>query len=48
MPAKTINFKLNQKVEVNIGDPIDASKYNLDNKEELIDYTRERIKELIE
>ena len=48
LPAKTINFKLNQKVEVNIGDPIDASKYNLDNKEELIDYTRERIKELIE
>ena len=47
LPPKTTKFKINQPVEVNIGDPIDASEYNLDNKEQLISKTRNAIKELI-
>ena len=36
LPAKTIKFKLNQKAENHIGQPINAEEFTLDNKEELI------------
>ena len=36
LPAKTIKFKLNQKAEIHIGQPINAEEFTLDNKEELI------------
>jgi 1-acyl-sn-glycerol-3-phosphate acyltransferase len=46
IPAKTYDFYLNQTAEVHIGEPIDASQFRLDNKEELINITRESIKKL--
>lgn len=36
LPAKTLNFSLHQKVDVVIGNPIDASQYTLEQKDELI------------
>ncbi|MDF1684679.1 MAG: lysophospholipid acyltransferase family protein [Legionellaceae bacterium] len=46
IPAKTYDFYLNQTGEVHIGEPIDASQFSLDNKEELIELTRKSIKKL--
>lgn len=48
LPAKTFSFSLNQNIEVNIGDPIDASKYNMETRDELIEVTRNSIQKLIE
>jgi len=48
LPAKTFDFSLNQNVTVTIGDPIDASKYTMDNRDDLIKFTRESIISLIE
>ena len=36
LPARTRRFRLHQQAEVHIGKPIDASKYELDNKDALI------------
>jgi 1-acyl-sn-glycerol-3-phosphate acyltransferase len=36
LPARTLRFNLGQHAEVHIGQPIDASAYTLENKEELI------------
>jgi 1-acyl-sn-glycerol-3-phosphate acyltransferase len=36
LPARSLKFSLNQKVDVIIGQPIDASEYNLEQKEELM------------
>jgi len=47
IPAKTYDFYLNKAAEVHIGKPIDASQFNLDNKEELIKITRDSIKKLV-
>lgn len=46
LPAKSRQLNLNQHAEVHIGKPIDASQYTLENKEELIERTRQAIKEL--
>lgn len=46
LPSRTRKCYLNQKAEVHIGDPIDASQFTLDNKEDLIYQTREAIKVL--
>jgi len=46
IPAKTYDFYLNKAAEVHIGEPIDASQFTLDNKEELIKITRASIKKL--
>ena len=48
LPAKTFDFSLNQNVTVTIGDPIDASKYTMANRDDLIKFTRESIISLIE
>lgn len=47
LPARTFQFNLKQKAEIHIGQPIDASKYTLENKEELIDVTHKAIKKLV-
>lgn len=47
LPAKTYSFNLNQKAEIHIGQPIDASGYALENKEELIKKTHAMIKDLV-
>lgn len=36
LPARSLKFSLNQKVEIIIGQPIDASEYHLEQKEELM------------
>lgn len=40
LPARTFQIHIHKKAEVHIGKPIDASKYTLENKEELITKTR--------
>lgn len=46
LPPRTRKLNLNQTAEVHIGEPIDASQYTLNNKEELIDKTYRMIKTL--
>ncbi len=46
LPPKTWDFHLDQEVEFNIGAPIDASRYTLDDKEDLIAVTREAVARL--
>lgn len=36
LPARSLKFSLNQKVEIIIGQPIDASEYHLEQKDELV------------
>lgn len=47
LPARTHQFNLNQKVEVHIGKPVDASKFTLENKEALIEQVYQEMKELV-
>lgn len=46
LPAKTLAFGLNQEAEIHIGKPIDASHYDLKNKNILMDLVFESIKKL--
>lgn len=48
IPARTYSINLDQKAEIHIGAPIDASEYSLDEKERLIEKTREAIQTLVE
>ena len=48
LPARTHQLNLNQKPEVHIGKPIDASPFTLDNKEALIEQVFQSIKQLVE
>ena len=48
LPARTCQFNINQTAEVHIGKPIDASKFTLENKDELIKQVYESIKQLVE
>lgn len=47
LPARTYQCYLNQSAAVYVGEPIDASQYTLENKEDLIAYTRNAIKALV-
>ncbi len=47
LPARTMQFNLNQKAEVHIGAAIDAAEYSLDRKDELIKQVHKIIHELI-
>ncbi|MFC3908846.1 lysophospholipid acyltransferase family protein [Legionella dresdenensis] len=48
LPARTMQLNLNQVAELHIGQPIDASQYTLENKEELVNRVHQVIKELAE
>jgi 1-acyl-sn-glycerol-3-phosphate acyltransferase len=48
LPAKTFQFNINQKASIHIGQPIDAAKFTLENKEALIEQTYQSIKDLVE
>ncbi len=48
LPARTKQFNLNQKAEIHIGKPIDASKFTLENKDELIGLVYNSMKKLVE
>ncbi len=47
LPSRTLKCFLNQNAEVHIGEPIDASKFTLENKEELVEKTHAAIKTLV-
>lgn len=47
LPARTFQINLNQKAEIHIGQPIDASQFTIENKEELIEQTYQAIKKLV-
>lgn len=47
LPKKALSIYLNCQPEIHIGKPIDASKYTLDNKDELITTVYERMKQLV-
>ncbi len=47
IPAKTFHINTQQKAEIHIGEPIDASQFTLENKEALIEKTYQTIKKLI-
>jgi 1-acyl-sn-glycerol-3-phosphate acyltransferase len=47
LPARTFQIHLNQKAEIHIGQPIDASQYTVENKDELIERTYQAVKELV-
>jgi 1-acyl-sn-glycerol-3-phosphate acyltransferase len=46
MPAKTWRINLKQKAEIHIGEPIDASQYSLEQRNELITLTHDKIRKL--
>jgi len=46
LPAHTMQFNLNQKAEIHIGQPVDASQFSLERKEELIKIVRDSMLEL--
>lgn len=48
LPARTYQFNINQTAEIHIGKPIDATKFSLENKEELIQEVFQSIRQLTE
>jgi len=46
LPARTLHFNLGQHAEIHVGQPIDASLYTLENKEELIHTVYESMRNL--
>ena len=48
LPANTFQFNTHQTAEIHIGQPIDASAYTLDNKNELADVVFKAMKALVE
>ncbi|CEK11916.1 lysophospholipid acyltransferase family protein [Legionella hackeliae] len=47
LPARTTQININQTAEVHIGQPIDASKYTTENKDELVNRVHKIMKELV-
>jgi 1-acyl-sn-glycerol-3-phosphate acyltransferase len=47
LPARSFHINLNQQAEIHIGKAIDASLFDLEHKDELINQTYQSIKELI-
>jgi len=48
LPPKSKQLNLNQTAEIHIGEPIDASNYTTENKDELINRVYQSIKELVD
>jgi len=46
LPAKTLNYRCNEQVEVHIGAPIDAAEYGLANKDALITEVANQLRQL--
>lgn len=44
LPPDTLNFHLDEKVEIHIGRPIDTTQYSIETRKELIKAVREEIK----
>jgi 1-acyl-sn-glycerol-3-phosphate acyltransferase len=47
LPARTFRINLKQKAEIHVGEPIQASQFTLENKQELVNQTYQSIKKLI-
>jgi 1-acyl-sn-glycerol-3-phosphate acyltransferase len=47
IPAKTLHINLKQQAEIHIGEPIDASQFTMENKDQLVALTHNSIKKLI-
>ena len=47
LPSHSLSVNLKQKAEIHIGEPIDASQFTLENKEELISQTHHVMKGLV-
>lgn len=47
LPARSFQLQINQPAEIHIGEPIDASAYQMDNKEALIEKTYAAMKVLV-
>lgn len=47
LPAKTLQLNLRQSIEIHVGEPIDASRYGLEDKDKLIEETHERMDGLL-
>lgn len=47
LPARSRQFRLNHYAEIHIGKPIDASRFNMDNKEQLMEKVFQEIQQLI-
>jgi len=47
LPAKSLTFNLNYPVEVRFGDPIDATQYSLEQRNELTRLLRDRMQQLL-
>jgi 1-acyl-sn-glycerol-3-phosphate acyltransferase len=48
LPARTLQFNLNQTAEIHIGKPIDASLYNFEDRNKLVQVVYDSIKNLVE
>lgn len=48
LPARTTQYNLNQTAEVHVGEPIDASRYTLENKEALIQEVHQSMQQLLQ
>lgn len=48
LPARTVELNLNQKAEIHVGEPIDASAYTLETKDSLIARVYTAIQQLVE
>lgn len=46
LPPKTLDFHLDRQVEIEIGEPIDASRFTLERKDELLEEVRSSIARL--
>ena len=46
LPPDTLSFNLNQQVQLKIGEPIDASSYGIDQRDELMQEVRDAIQSL--
>ncbi|KTC94358.1 lysophospholipid acyltransferase family protein [Legionella erythra] len=47
LPARTLQFNINQTAEIHIGEPIDASAYTVEQKEELIQRVHQSMEKLV-
>lgn len=48
LPARTWQFNINQTAEIHIGEPIDASQYTTDKKDELVNRVYQTMKNLMD
>lgn len=48
LPARSLQFSLNQKVDIIVGQPIDASEYQIEQKDELINLVHNTMQSMLD